>query len=189
MSRYKIARIVLILAALVAATHHSQNVSYIDFSELRFGTRPDVRQVEPELQATSTRNLEDGDLLQLELRKERADYYLDTATRDYYQGSYDEAIRRLEIAKKFDPTNYDIFRLSGQIFFERNELRKAFNDWATATQLPNNDQSINRDLDVLRHLIRYSRIEIDRLRRDVHKNPGDNLSVARLRELEKQVVD
>jgi len=48
---------------------------------------------------------------------------------------------------------------------------------------------IVRDLDVLKRLIRYARNEIDRLQRQIFRNPDDALSAAKLRELEKQVGD
>ncbi|MBF0502843.1 MAG: hypothetical protein HQM09_22100 [Candidatus Riflebacteria bacterium] len=119
----------------------------------------------------------------------RANQFLDSATLDYYKGSYDEALRRLERAKWHNSTNYSLFRLSGQIFFEQSQYRKAFNDWMRATQLPNDDRSIARDLDVVKRLIRYSRNEIDRLQRDVNLHPTDRVSEAKLRELELRLKE
>ncbi|HAE38154.1 MAG TPA: hypothetical protein DCG57_05875 [Candidatus Riflebacteria bacterium] len=119
----------------------------------------------------------------------RARQYVESATTDYYQGSYEEALRRLERARIYDPSNYSIFKLSGQIFFEKNKFRKAFNDWERANQLPNDDRTISRDLDVLRRLIRYSRTEMDRLQRTVNKEPDNRVARARLKELEEQMRD
>ena len=95
----------------------------------------------------------------------------------------------MERAKCYDPKNFAVFKLSGQIFFERSRYRCAFNDWARASQLPNDDQTILRDLDVLKRLIRYCRTEIDRLQRLVHRNPTDSLSAARLMELEGKLEE
>jgi len=123
------------------------------------------------------------------LNESRAREYVESATTDYYHGSYEEALRRLERARIYDPSNYSIFKLSGQIFFEKNKLRKAFNDWERANQLPNDDRTIARDLDVLRRLIRYSRTEMDRLQRTVNRDPDNRIARARLRELEEQMRD
>lgn len=119
----------------------------------------------------------------------RAREYLESATNDYYHGSFEEALRRLERAKIYDPTNYTIFKLSGQIFFERNKFRKAFNNWERATQLPNDDQTISRDIDVLKRLLRYSRNEVDRLQHTLNREPDNKLVRARLKELEEQLRD
>ena len=119
----------------------------------------------------------------------RARQYLESATNDYYHGSYEEALRRLERAKIYDPTNFSIFKLSGQIFFEKSKFRKAFNNWERATQLPNDDQTISRDIDVLKRLLRYSRTEIDRLQRTLNREPNNRLVRARLKELEEQMQD
>ena len=123
------------------------------------------------------------------LNESRAREYVESATTDYYHGSYEEALRRLERARIYDPSNYSIFKLSGQIFYEKNKLRKAFNDWERANQLPNDDRTISRDLDVLRRLIRYSRTEMDRLQRTVNREPDNRIARARLRELEEQMRD
>ena len=119
----------------------------------------------------------------------RAREYLESATNDYYHGCYEEALRRLERAKIYDPTNFSIFKLSGQIFFEKSKFRKAFNNWERATQLPNDDQTISRDIDVLKRLLRYSRTEIDRLQRALNREPNNRLVKARLKELEEQMQD
>jgi tetratricopeptide (TPR) repeat protein len=123
------------------------------------------------------------------LNESRAREYVESATTDYYHGSYEEALRRLERARIYDPSNYSIFKLSGQIFYEKNKLRKAFNDWERANQLPNDDRTISRDLDVLRRLIRYSRTEMDRLQRTVNREPDNRVALARQRELEEQMRD
>ncbi len=117
----------------------------------------------------------------------RARQYVESATTDYYQGYYDDALRRLDRARIYDPSNFSIFKLSGQIFFEKNKYRKAFNDWERANQLPNDDRTISRDLDVLKKLIRYSRTEIDRLNRTLYREPGNQIARARLKELEDQM--
>lgn len=117
----------------------------------------------------------------------RARLYVESATNDYYHGSYEEALRRLDRARIYDPSNFSIFKLSGQIFFEKSKFRKAFNDWERANQLPNDDRTISRDLDVLKRLIRYSRTEIDRLQRTINKEPENRVARARLKELEEQM--
>lgn len=160
----------------------------IDFSSVRkkLGATSEKPTTNP-LNASETENLEQIQGREKYVNKSRARQYVDSATSDYYQGSYEEALRRLDRARIYDPTNYSIFKLSGQIFFERSKFRKAFNDWERANQLPNDDRTISRDLDVLKRLIRYSRTEIDRLQRTINQDPDNRVARARLKELEEQM--
>ena len=123
------------------------------------------------------------------INESRARMFVESATNDYYKGSYDEALRRLERADLYDPCNFSAFKLRGQIFFEHNQYRKAFNNLERANQLPNDDKTLARDLDVLRKLLRYSRNEIDQLRQTVNNNPENKVAKARLKELEERIQD
>ena len=123
------------------------------------------------------------------INESRARMFVESATNDYYKGSYDEALRRLDRAGIYDPCNFSAFKLRGQIFFEHNLYRKAFNNLERANQLPNDDKTIARDLDVLRKLLRYSRNEIDQLRQTVNENPDNKVAKARLKELEERIQD
>jgi tetratricopeptide (TPR) repeat protein len=166
--------------------------STIDFSIIRdklTATANKVRRPEETAIASATELPEIDKQRQDYLDSKRAKAYIERATSNYYQGSYEEALRRLERAKIHDPTNYSIFKLSGQIFFEKNKFRKAFNNWERATQLPNSDRTISRDIDVLKRLLRYSRNEIDKLQRTLNREPNNRLVRARLRELEDQMQD
>ncbi|KAF1083076.1 MAG: hypothetical protein GQF41_0843 [Candidatus Rifleibacterium amylolyticum] len=191
-----IIKIGLLIALLLFAGYMISEVPHstaIDFSSVRRnlgstaartpepGLEEDIASGPEALAAIQSRNKY--------LNESRAREYVESATTDYYHGSYEEALRRLERARIYDPSNYSIFKLSGQIFFEKNKLRKAFNDWERANQLPNDDRTIARDLDVLRRLIRYSRTEMDRLQRTVNRDPDNRIARARLRELEEQMRD
>jgi len=186
----------LLIALLLFAGYMISEVPHstaIDFSSVRrnLGGTAD-RTPEPDLEEDIASGPEAIAAIQSRnryLNESRAREYVESATHDYYHGSYEEALRRLERARIYDPSNYSIFKLSGQIFFEKNKLRKAFNDWERANQLPNDDRTIERDLDVLRRLIRYSRTEMDRLQRTVNREPGNRVARARLRELEEQMRD
>ncbi|RCK80997.1 MAG: hypothetical protein OZSIB_2374 [Candidatus Ozemobacter sibiricus] len=188
------AKIVLAVALgffLAVAGLFIQRFAYVDFGSLKVGLKPQVVSEGSDVAlATSSADLEDEfPNRDKHLNEARAIQYVNHATRDYFSGSYDEALRRLERAKWYDPHNFGAFKLSGQIQFERSQYRKAFNEWARATQLPNYDQSLLRDLDVLKRLIRYCRTEIDRLQKTVNQNPEDRISAARLRELEYRMAD
>ncbi len=185
----------IIALILVAAFFASEfpNSSSIDFTTIRDKLSANVfREEAPKPQSVATATIED---LKTQQKREkhldttRARQYLESATHDYYHGSYEEALRRLERAKIYDPTNFTIFKLSGQIFFEKNKFRKAFNNWERATQLPNDDQTISRDIDVLKRLLRYSRNEIDKLQHTLNREPDNRLVKARLKELEEQMRD
>lgn len=180
--------IALLLVAGFFATEFP-NSSSIDFTTIRNKLQATVYEIEvpAEVVATSATKLESNLKRTEYLDSTRARQYLETATNDYYQGSYEDAIRRLDRAKIYDPTNFTIFKLSGQIFFEKNKFRKAFNNWERATQLPHDDQTISRDIDVLKRLLRYSRTEIDRLQRTLNRDPRNRLVRARLKELEDQM--
>lgn len=123
------------------------------------------------------------------VNESRARTIVESATNDYYRGSYEDALRRLERARIYDPSNFSAFKLTGQIFFEHNQYRKAFNNWERASELPNDDKTIARDLDVLRKLLRHSRNEIDKLRHTVNTKPDDKVAKARLKELEERVEE
>lgn len=183
--------IALILIATFFITEFPSS-SNIDFSRIRDRLSSAVGHqtatVEDQI-ATETITPENYQKRQDYLDATRAQNYVETATSDYYQGSHEDALRRLERAKIHDPTNYSIFKLSGQIFFEKNKFRKAFNNWERATQLPNNDKTISRDIDVLKRLLRYSRNEIDRLQRTLNREPRNRLVRARLKELEEQMQE
>jgi len=177
----------------------------IDFSNIKYGfksfditVKRDSRDSDREKSgfgAKGGKNASDPEELVDNTRPERqanaarANAFLEFAVRDYYNGNYDEALRRLNRAKEHNPANYTLFRLSGQIFFEQNLYRKAFNDWMRAMQLPNDDRSMGRDLDVVKRLIRYSRNEIDRLQRVINLHPGDRIAEAKLHELEQQMSE
>jgi len=186
----KIAIVCLAVGALAGAAVIFPYATSLDFSNIRYGLRPTVSE-DPQSAVASETASEEQFLAQraVQLSRVRADQYLDSATRDYYQGSYEEALRRLDRAKWYDPANFEVFKLSGQIFFERHLYRRALNDWARASQLPNQDSTIRRDIDVLKRLIRYGRNEADHLRSHVNRNPKDQLAAARLSELEHQLTD
>lgn len=166
--------------------------STIDFTIIRdklTATVNKINQPEEASIASATELPEIDKQRQDYLDTRRAKHYIESATNNYYKGSYEEALRRLERAKLHDPTNYSIFKLSGQIFFEKNKFRKAFNSWERATQLPHSDRTISRDIDVLKRLLRYSRNEIDKLQRTLYREPNNRLVRARLQELEDQMQD
>lgn len=195
MPKIKIAVVVLLVLAVGYFFSSIPSATSIDFTTMRknlasFGIRTEVE--EPVPVASITRTIEEEVAARNEERdrhvnESRARQYVESAISDYYQGSYEEALRRLDRARIYDPSNFSIFKLSGQIFFEKNKFRKAFNDWERANQLPNDDRTITRDLDVLKRLIRYSRNEIDRLNRTLNREPENQIAKARLKELEEQM--
>ncbi len=191
-------KVLLVIVLLLGVGYYLSSIpgaTSIDFSTMRknltsMGIKTDFLDEEPP--ASLTLDISDNEQLRIAERdkhvnESRARQYVESATSDYYQGSYEEALRRLDRARIYDPSNFSIFKLSGQIFFEKNKYRKAFNDWERANQLPNDDRTITRDLDVLKRLIRYSRNEIDRLNRTLNQEPDDRLARARLKELEEQM--
>jgi tetratricopeptide (TPR) repeat protein len=177
--------VILLIVAYFAAIF--PKATSLDFSHIRLNIQATVSKDQPAPPATDSAELLADAARGEYLNEYRAKEYLQTATKDYYHGSYEDALRRLDRAKIYDPTNYGIFKLSGQIFFERNKFRKAFNNWERANALPNDDRTISRDLNVLKRLIRYSRTEIDSLQRTINKNPDNRLARARLKELEDQM--
>lgn len=195
MPKIKILGVVLLLLAAGYFFSSIPSATSIDFSTMRknlasFGIRTEIE--EPAPLASPTQTLEEDVAARDEERnrhvnESRARQYVESAVNDYYQGSYEEALRRLDRARIYDPSNFSIFKLSGQIFFEKNKFRKAFNDWERANQLPNDDRTITRDLDVIKRLIRYSRNEIDRLNRTLNREPDNQVAKARLKELEEQM--
>ena len=195
--------IVVALVALFAFIASIPNTTSIDFAIMRrslsnYGIRQRNVDDTSKGEDISTRPLtaSESKLLE-EQQKERKRYvnesrarmFVESATNDYYKGSYDEALRRLDRAGLYDPCNFSAFKLRGQIFFEHNQYRKAFNNLERANQLPNDDKTIARDLDVLRKLLRYSRNEIDQLRQTVNENPDNKVAKARLKELEERAEE
>lgn len=190
---YLILKVVGATALLLLVAYFASEVprsTSIDFSTVRKNLATmGLKSVDtpPSALATETEPLEKIQARDKYLNESRAKQYVESATSDYYQGSYEDALRRLDRARIYDPSNYSIFKLSGQIFFEKSKFRKAFNDWERANQLPNDDRTISRDLDVLKRLIRYSRTEIDKLQRTINKDPNNRIARARLKELEEQM--
>lgn len=196
-TKLKILAGVLLILAVVYFVSEIPGTTRIDFSTMRQNLtskgiksdRSDFEEQAPtgghfELTEEEIRSMAERDR---HVSESRARQYVESATSDYYQGAYDDALRRLDRARIYDPSNFSIFKLSGQIFFEKNKYRKAFNDWERANQLPNDDRTISRDLDVLKKLIRYSRTEIDRLNRTLYQEPSNQIARARLKELEEQM--
>ncbi len=194
--------IVITLIILIAIIASIPNTTYNDFNILRqslrnYGSRVTESKDNEDQNSGMIRRSASETLALKKLQKEREKYvnesrarmFVESATNDYYKGSYDEALRRLDRARIYDPSNFSAFKLSGQIFFEHNQYRKAFNNLERANQLPNDDKTLARDLDVLRKLLRYSRLEIDKLRNTVNNNPDNEVAKARLRELEERVQD
>ena len=175
--------------------------TYKDFSLLRsnlsnYGTRQRNTNIDLKENDNFPKSASESAALE-ELKKERMKYvnesrarmYVESATNDYYKGSYDEALRRLNRALMYDPNNFTAFKLSGQIFFENNKYRKAFNNLSMANQLSNDDKTLARDLDVLRKLLRHNRLEINKLRHTVNTNPDNKIAKARLKELEERAEE
>lgn len=191
----KIIFIVALLLAIFLIATKIPTASDIDFSKIRDklasrkSTGSTKRAEAQGVPLDSKETIEQQEQRREYLSNERAKAYLEVAIKDYHLGNYKDALMRLERAKTHDPGNYSIFKLSGQIFFEKNMLKKAFNDWERGAQLPHEDRTILRNLDIVKRLIRHTRNEIDRLQRSVHKDPGDLIAHARLRELEDQMRD
>lgn len=181
---------------------HFSGCSALDFSNFKFGLAPaviteatqDKGDGAGQSMTTKTRSRGPVQIPKNEIdsrdqaqREQRAKLYVEGAVRDYYQGSAEEALRRLARAAEYDPGSYEAYRLSGQIFYEKNMYREAFNSWSRATQLANDDKTIPRDLDVLKKLLTYCRHEKDRLQAKVHREPGDKISAARLDEIQQMM--
>ncbi len=170
----------------------------VDFAAIRFNFHPTMtggegkkQVVKRAMTASEARALEAKEMAERGLLQssERAQEYLTTATNDYFQGQLQDALLRLERAKWHNPYNYGVFRLSGQIFLELNQYRKAFNDLSRAVQLPNDDRFLKGDYDVLKRILTYNRQEIDRLQRRVNRNPDDLVAKEQLKELELQMQE
>ena len=192
--KLKVLAIVVLVLSLARYFAYVPSATSIDFGTLRqnlasMGIRTDFIEPEPASITPDISEIEQQRIAERDkhVNVSRAKQYVESAISDYYQGSYDEALRRLDRARIYDPSNFSIFKLSGQIFFEKSKYRKAFNDWERANQLPNDDRTITRDIDVLKRLIRYSRNEIDRLNRTLNSEPDNRLARARLKELEEQM--
>ncbi|MGM0600256.1 MAG: tetratricopeptide repeat protein [Candidatus Rifleibacteriota bacterium] len=187
----KIGGIVALLLVAAYFTTWFPKSSSIDFSIIRDKLRSAVFEEKPaeELATASAEVIEMGSAKERKdvVDTRRARHYVESATDDYYKGSYEDALRRLDRAKIYDPHNYSVFKLSGQIFFEKQKFRKAFNNLERASQLPNSDHTISRDIDVLKRLLRYSRTEIDKLQRKINREPNNSLARARLKELREQM--
>jgi tetratricopeptide (TPR) repeat protein len=187
----KIGGIIALLLVAAYFTTWFPKSSTIDFTIIRDKLRSAVFEQKPDEQV-ATGSAEVVEMGGAKKRKDvvdtrRARHYVESATDDYYKGSYEDALRRLERAKIYDPNNYSVFKLSGQIFFEKQKFRKAFNNWERASQLPNSDHTISRDIDVLKRLLRYSRTEIDKLQRTLNREPHNKVARARLQELREQM--
>lgn len=170
----------------------------VDFAGLKFSFHPTMtggegkkQVVKKPMTASEARALEAKEMSERGLMQsqERAQEYLNTAVNDYFQGQLQDALLRLERAKWHNPYNYGVFRLSGQIFLEMNQYRRAFNDWSRATQLPNDDRFLKTDFDVLKRVLRYNRQEMDRLQRRVNRDPDDLVAREQLKELELQMQE
>ena len=136
---FKISLIVFVLLAVAYFAAEFPAATNLDFSNIRFNMKAAVSQNNQQDEkglASITEDIKQAAKRNEYLNETRAKEYLQSATKDYYQGSYEDALRRLERAKIYDPTNYGIFKLSGQIFFERNKFRKAFNDWGKSQPTP-----------------------------------------------------
>ena len=181
--------IVIALVLLGGMAFVIPSCTTIDFTYIKQGLKPLTFERKVELASGPIGSDYPEKSRDLGMNANRANSYRASAKRGYFNARYDEALRRIERGKWYDSSNFALFKLAGQIYFERSQFRKAYDEWMLATLLPNDDQLITRDLDVLKRLIRYTRNEIDRLQRQVFRNPGDVLSAAKLRELEKQVGD
>lgn len=180
----------VVLAGVVALLAFGQGCNSLDFQHLRWFTTPKVVQTENEARVGRrvrvAGKLEDGERAHLAVA-ERSDYFVDSALREYYRGSYADALQQLDRAKLHNPHNYGAFRLSGQIHFELEQYYKAYDNWARAAQLPNDDRTMDRDLGVLKQVIRYSREQVVDLRNKVNREPRNRLAAAKLDELERKL--
>lgn len=139
--------------------------------------------------AITAEELEGNEKRSAYVNQARARIYYEDAQMDYFLGNYDEARRRIDRAKEYDPSNFLAVRLSAQIYLDLRKYKKAYDDLERAKQIPNEDETVSRDLDVLRKLIRYTRSEIDRLKRYAFKHPEDEVANARLEELYAQMEE
>jgi tetratricopeptide (TPR) repeat protein len=121
------------------------------------------------------------------IKESRSREYTEQALMDYYRGDFKEAYRRVDRAISYDHLNYMAARLRAQLNLETRRYNSAYADLEKARQLSNEDSTLERDINVLKRLIRYTRIEIENLQRYVHGNPGDLLASARLAELYEQM--
>jgi len=181
--------IVIVLVVIGGLAVIIPSCTSIDFTYIKQGLKPMTFEPKVELASGPIGSDYPEKSRDLVMNANRANSYLASAKRDYFNGRYDDALRRLERAKWYDSSNFALFKLAGQIYFEQSRYRKAYDEWMLATLLPNDDQLISRDLDVLKRLIRYARNEIDRLQRQVYRTPDDVVSAAKLREIEKQVSE
>jgi tetratricopeptide (TPR) repeat protein len=121
------------------------------------------------------------------VKESRGREYTEQALMDYYRGDFKEAFRRVDRAISYDPSNYVATRLRAQLNLELRKYNRAYMDLERALQIPNEDSTLERDINVLKRLIRYTRIEIENLQRYVHGHPEDTLASARLEELYDQM--
>ncbi len=181
--------IAIALVLLIGLAVIIPSCTTIDFTYIKQGLKPLTFEPKVELASGPIGSDYPDKSRDLVMNANRALSYLASAKRDYFNGRYDDALRRIERGKWYDTSNFALFKLAGQIYFERSQYRRAYDEWMLATLLPNDDQLIARDLDVLKRLIRYTRNEIDRLQRQVHRTPDDVLTAAKLRELERQISE
>lgn len=183
----------LVLLVLCVVSYFATDIpmtTHIDFSSIRSNVKSGRSNLDPKaVVASITENIKEVRARTSFINESRAREYVNSATNDYYRGSYAEALRRLDRAKIYDPSNYSIYKLSGQIFFEQRHYRKAFNSWERAVQLPNDDKTIVRDVDVVKRLLRHGRTEIDRLQQRLYRHPEDQIASARLSELREELSD
>ncbi len=176
----------VVLAGVILLLAFGSGCNSLDFSKIRFFTTPKLHGVVSRPVSTASATVDMPARANLAVR-ERSDYYVDSARKDYFKGAYDEALAQLDRAKFHNPHNYGAHRLSGQIYFELENYYKAFDNWSRASQLPNDDEKINRDMTVLKQVIRYSRQEIIELKTRVNRNPNDRVALAQLEELERKM--
>lgn len=123
------------------------------------------------------------------IKENRSREYTEQALMDYYRGNFKEAFRRVDRAISYDNANYVAARLRAQLNLELRNYTRAYFDLERARQIPNEDSTLERDMNVLKRLIRYTRIEVENLQRYVHANPNDLIASARLEELYDQIKE
>ncbi len=122
------------------------------------------------------------------VKKIRSEAYFKVAKEDYYHERFDDAMLRLERAVSLDPSNYEAFRLMGQIRFEERKFRQAFNYYSRALEIPNDDPYILRDLNMLKKLLHFHEIELVELR-SRNRASYDPVVAAEIKALEFNLED
>ena len=203
---WKIVKIILIAIPLIILFIYLlslPDITSVDFATLRenisnHGIKQERRGIKDSQDVIVNRNLTASETEKLKKQEEErtkyinenwADLFVESALEDYYHGDYEEAERRLGRAVIYDANNFSALKLRGQIYFEHNYYRKAYNCWEKANSIPNDDKTLARDLEVLRKLLRYSRKELDELRHKVYIEPNNKIAQALLAELEDRLKD